>query len=400
MVMVFMDPKKRILVFISFYLPGFKAGGPIKTIQSMVSQLSGDLEFLIVTRDRDLGDSERYSSIKLSDWLELDSAKVMYLSPSQFSVNFFTKVINDAHFDALYLNSFFDVNFTVKPLLARRLGLIKLCPVVLAPRGEFSAGALALKPFKKKLYIKLSKWLGLYRNVTWQASSEYEKLDILNALNVDSSSVFIAKDLPEKKHDLLNVHKIQENATAKLVFLSRISPMKNLDFALRILSRSNSRLTFDIYGPIEDEAYWKDCLRLIAELPDHIHVRYRGAVTPDQVSDIFSQYDLFFFPTRGENYGHVIAESLSVGTPVLISDQTPWQGMSVDSLGWDLPLETESIFVEKIEQVGNMNAGERFGWRKKVMESASSRINSDADVADNKALFEFAIKRFNNKYED
>ncbi len=62
--MVFMHTKKRLLVFISFYLPGFKAGGPIKTIQNMVTQLDGDLDFCIVTRDRDLGDTEAYSSIK------------------------------------------------------------------------------------------------------------------------------------------------------------------------------------------------------------------------------------------------------------------------------------------------------------------------------------------------
>ncbi|WP_349431858.1 glycosyltransferase [Methylomarinum sp. Ch1-1] len=387
----------RVYVSVAFYLPGFKAGGPIKTIQNMVTQLDGDLEFWIVTRDRDLGDTEVYPSVQPNEWMELDSSKVLYLSPDHFNVKSFAKVINDANFDVLYLNSFFDVNFSIKPLIARRLGLIKPCPLVLAPRGEFSKGALALKAFKKKLYINLANWFGLYTNITWQASSELEKIDILNALNVDPASIFIAKDLPEKKSRVSNDQNNQVLSEVRLVFLSRISPMKNLNFALRVLSNVKSSLIFDIYGPIEDENYWQSCLKWIDALPKYIKVNYCGAVNPAQVSHIFSHYDLFFFPTRGENYGHVIAESLSVGTPVLTSDQTPWLNLSDDNLGWDLPLESESLFIEKIEQVANMSRDARSIWRKQVMERASSRVNSDADVADNKALFEFAIKRFKNK---
>ena len=53
--------------------------------------------------------------------------------------------------------------------------------------------------------------------------------------------------------------------------------------------------------------------------------------------------DLFFLPTRGENFGHVIAEALSVGTPVLISDQTPWRKLAAVGLGHDLPLAVPVI---------------------------------------------------------
>ncbi|MBE0471042.1 MAG: glycosyltransferase [Methyloprofundus sp.] len=388
---------KKVLCFVGYYLPGYKAGGPLKTIKNMVDHFEGDFEFSIVTQDRDLGDTNTYSSIKPNEWIKLDSSKVLYLSPDHLNVKSFAKVINDANFDVLYLNSFFDVNFSIKPLIARRLGLIKPCPVVLAPRGEFSKGALALKPFKKKLYMKLANWFGLYTNITWQASSELEKIDILNALNVDPASIFIAKDLPEKKSRLANVQNNQVFSEVRLVFLSRISPKKNLDFALRVLSNVKNSLIFDIYGPIEDEAYWQACLKLINALPEHIKVNYCDAVNPEQVSDIFSQYDLFFFPTRGENYGHVIAESLSVGTPVLLSDQTPWLNLSNHDLGWDLALDSEKLFVDKIEQVLDMNVAERVHWRTNVMKNAVLRINCDADVADNKALFEFALNRFEKR---
>jgi glycosyltransferase involved in cell wall biosynthesis len=170
--------------------------------------------------------------------------------------------------------------------------------------------------------------------------------------------------------------------------------MKNLEFALNALSKVKFPIVFDIYGPIEDEKYWHLCKELIDKLPTQIDVNYCGAVTPDQVSAVFSGCDLFLFPTRGENYGHVIAESLSAGTPVLLSDQTPWRDLNRDQLGWDLPLDMDA-FAEKVEKVARMDAESRLNWRKQVAISSISKINNKQDIANNLALFQFAINRFN-----
>ncbi|HEY9018776.1 glycosyltransferase family 4 protein [Thiomicrospira sp.] len=389
--------KIKVLVSLSYYFPAYRAGGPVKTLQNMVEQLD-NFYFSVVTRDRDLGDEKAFHNIEISSWQPLGKASVMYLSPESLSLKNIVQVINNSEFDVLYLNSFFDFNFTIKPLLARRFSLVKPCPVVLAPRGEFSPGALELKSFKKKLFIKLASWLGLYHGITWQASSELEKQDIISVLNIDPSSIFIAKDLPPEVSVSIGDLALKPNEICKIVFLSRISPKKNLDFALQVLGKVESTLVFDIYGPIEDKEYWQTCLDLIEKLPSNIVVNYCCAVTPDQVSDVFSGYDLFFFPTRGENYGHVIAESLSVGTPVLLSDQTPWQNLENDNLGWDLSLDLD-LFARKIEEVANMDAQSRLSWRQQVAVNSVSKINNEQDIADNIALFEFALESFKNNHK-
>lgn len=390
--------KISVLTFISYYIPSFKAGGPVKTIQNMVEQLD-NINFSVVTRDRDLGDINAFPSVKVKSWQAINKSSVMYLTPESLSLKHISHLINTSDFDVLYLNSFFDFNFTIKPLFARRFGLVKPCPVVLAPRGEFSSGALALKFFKKRLFIKLSSWLGLYHGIIWQASSELEKQDIISALNVGPSDIFIAKDLPSKVSLSLTSLALKPNEICKIVFLSRISPKKNLDFALQVLGQVKSSSVFDIYGPIEDKIYWQICLDLIEKLPSNIVVNYCGAVTRAQVVDIFSGYDLFFFPTRGENYGHVIAESLSAGTPVLLSDQTPWQDLASDKLGWDLPLDLD-LFARKIEEVANKDAGSRLRWRHQVAVNAVSKINNKQDIADNLALFQFAVEVFKKNYKE
>ena len=93
----------------------------------------------------------------------------------------------------------------------------------------------------------------------------------------------------------------------KIIFLSRISPMKNLDFALSIFSSVSAEVQFDIYGPKENLEYWKQCNLQIISRPKNIYINYRGSVLTENIQEVFSNYDLFLFPSRGENYGHVIA---------------------------------------------------------------------------------------------
>ena len=93
----------------------------------------------------------------------------------------------------------------------------------------------------------------------------------------------------------------------KIIFLSRISPMKNLDFALSIFSSVSAEVQFDIYGPKENLEYWKQCNLQIISRPKNIYINYRGSVLTENIQEVFSNYDLLLFPSRGENYGHVIA---------------------------------------------------------------------------------------------
>ncbi|MNF89332.1 Glycosyl transferases group 1 [compost metagenome] len=108
---------------------------------------------------------------------------------------------------------------------------------------------------------------------------------------------------------------------------------------------------------------------------------------PSEVQKVFSQYDLFFFPTRGENYGHVIAESLSVGTPVLLSDQTPWRDLEPQGLGWDISLASPKVFAEKIDQFASLEFDVRLLQRSVVQAQAIKLLQSPENVEENLNLF-------------
>ena len=250
-----MNYKPVILVFNKYYLPGYKAGGPIRTLANMVDYLSDEFSFHIVTLDHDMGDYQSYAHIEHGVWNRVDKAQVMYLYPGSFLSQQLVKLILDVSPDVIYLNSFFDSTFTQRVLLARRLARIgNDIPIILAPRGEFSKGALRLKRKKKQIFIFIVSLLGLYRNLIWQASSSYEKDDILKSMRlVKESNIKVANDLASKKStSLASVPSRQTAQALKVCFLSRISPKKNLDFALQVLGLVTSDIMFTIYGPKEE----------------------------------------------------------------------------------------------------------------------------------------------------
>lgn len=353
---------QRVLCFASYFLPGFRAGGPIRSLQRAIEALSGDFDFRVVTRDRDAAASAPYTGVAYDRWSEAEGIPTWYLRPPHWSPGVLRSVIANFAPDLLYFQSFLDPSLVAMPLLLRRAGLLpRHVPALVAPRGEFAPGALALKSRQKAAWLILVRRLGLYRGVSWHASNEMEAEQI-RAQWGNRARVLIAQDLPPRLGGSTPMRRRKTAGALRLVFLSRISPKKNLDGALRILGMVRTPMSLDIYGTQESAKYWKECERVSRDLPAHITVNYRGTVAPEDVVQVMSQYDLFFFPTLGENFGHVILEALLAGCPVLISDQTPWRQLKKRRAGVELSLDRPEEFVDTLEKFAAMNDAQFQEW--------------------------------------
>ena len=127
----------------------------------------------------------------------------------------------------------------------------------------------------------------------------------------------------------------------RVVGLSRISPVKDVVRFFQILSHLETEVEAVYFGPLEDADYWASCQPFIDALPSNVHFEYGGEIPPDEVPDMFASADIFLFPTRGENFGHVVAEALSVGCPVLTTPTTIWTDLLNSGGG--------SVFEENVE---------------------------------------------------
>ena len=373
--------KPTILIFTLFYYPGYKAGGPIKSIQQITNSLSDKFEFKIITSDRDAGDTHAYKNVKINEWIKYENISIFYYKQSN-NFLYLVKILKNIEYDAIYFNSLMDQKFTIKTLLLMYFGVIRRKPILLAPRGECSIGALSIKTFRKIAYISIFQIFGLFKNLKWQASSQFEKYDISQLIAFDPSELNIICVAPDiSSHNASPINKIGRDIKKPLqiCFLSRISKMKNLDFALQVLTQVDIPIVFNIYGPIEDEAYWNKCKNIIKNMPNSVDVIFHDRIDPAFVMEKLAQNDLFFLPTLGENFGHVIAESLLAGTPVLISDQTPWRNLQNHGVGWDLPLNNPDSFRKAILESANKSSEDYINWRS-IVQKYGYDLSSDPKI--------------------
>lgn len=333
-----------------YYLPSVKGGGPIQSIKNIVDNLSDKFDFYVVATDRDLGDSKPFEDIEIDKWIRVGKANVYYTDISTLDWQKTKKIIDGSHCKTMYLNSFFNYKFTIVPLLLNKLNKIDVNKIIVAPRGEFSPGALGLKGKKKKLFIRASKIFGLYKNLWWHATADVEKEHIRKIFG-DKIKIIVSNNLTANYSNLTYDKNLEKSkGELKIVFVSRIHPKKNLRFAIQLLSKINGTVIFNIYGPIEDVEYWEDCKREIAKLPVNVTVNYQGMVNHEDIISVFNKHHVFLFPTLGENFGHVISEALIGGCPVIISDQTPWRNLEEAKVGWDIKLNCKQKFLESIQE--------------------------------------------------
>ena len=109
--------KLTLLVFVPNYLPGYKSGGPVRTIANLVEHLGNDYNFLIVTKDRDIQDKNSYPDIIANGWNKIGNTNVFYLSPDKSAFLCIMMIFKNTKFDIVYLNSFFNYRYSILPLL-------------------------------------------------------------------------------------------------------------------------------------------------------------------------------------------------------------------------------------------------------------------------------------------
>jgi glycosyltransferase involved in cell wall biosynthesis len=376
----------KILIFIDWYLPGYKAGGPISSIVNLVDHLSGEFEFMIITRDTDYCENTPYPQVNSDTWNTLQGKyKVYYISGKKLTIKSLIQITKNLEFNLVYINGIYSLYFSIFPLVW--FHWVKKKTVIISSRGMLSEHTFSSKKIKKKLFYFIARYSGLYKGVIFQATNRHEADQIRHTIGF-KGDIKVVPNLPAKKtiSGLLPAKK--DKGDLRLVNIARISPEKNILFALEVLEKISfksvnsvntapGKISLDIYGTIYNEIYWKRCEEVIARLPDHIKINYCGLVEKSEITLTLTRYHFFIMPSQGENYGHSIVESFLAGCPVIISDRTPWHNL--EEAGWDIPLEQPDKFREIIEYCVWMDQ-ERFDEMRRGTLMYGMKIYNDKDI--------------------
>lgn len=380
----------RVLVFSASYPPASR-GGTVRAIEGLVAHLGREIEFFVFARDREAGATKPLPGIQPGSWHRQGDAHVYYAPPSHFAPHRMAAVAKEAGPHAYYVNSFFSPTFGTMPVLLRRIGAIPYRPIVLAPRAELSPHSLRFKHEKKVAFLQVVRTLRLHRDVLWQAGTAEEAADIRRWF--PDGTVAVARDLSALTDSPSTPRPPKVRGQLRVIYLARITPLKNLAGALRMVGRISGNVQMSVYGSIEDVRYFRQCVREAKNLRGKVDVRFEGEVAHERVLETLASHHVFLLPTSGESFGHAILEALLAGTIPIICDQTPWRDLARTGAGWDLPLDDERAFVEALQRCVDMDDEEFSKARIAARELGRLAAQSRAVVDDNRALFARAVGR-------
>jgi glycosyltransferase involved in cell wall biosynthesis len=362
------DFRPTILVLLGCFGTGIEATGPNQNLLGMVQALEDRYRFRVA--------AEAVAGDTPGEWRLLNGVEQIPLRPRPFGVEHLGRLLRETPHEVIITNGFFDKGFTIPLLIMRKLGLVPRTPVLLGAHGEFSPGALTIRAGKKRAYLQFCRKFGLLDGIALQATSEIEADEIRAGLPFFRGEVVVTpiiRFLPPVPRYVPR----PAGAPLRVAFLSRIDRKKNLHYALDRLAEFDVPVDFRIFGPVTHEDYWQECRGRIDRLPAHIKAHHEGNLPQSKIQAALAAQDLLFLPTLGENFGHAIADALSAGTPVLISDRTPWRNLEAQGAGWDLPLEDPAGFVAVLRKVAAMNETELRSLR----ESARAYVERELDPA-------------------
>jgi glycosyltransferase involved in cell wall biosynthesis len=129
--------------------------------------------------------------------------------------------------------------------------------------------------------------------------------------------------------ELARAHFGLNDATDRLLYLSRIHPKKGLYYLIESMpkvleARSKIPGARDIEvcvaGPQEDAAYFKEIQRLISTLGLERKIRFIGHVNGAMKLSLYQACNAFVLPSSQENFGFVLFEAMVCATPVIVTN--------------------------------------------------------------------------------
>jgi glycosyltransferase involved in cell wall biosynthesis len=270
--------------------------------------------------------------------------------------------------DVLFINSIFSHHFDYLKLLqsaAHRK--------IVSPRGMLDPGSLSQKWLKKILYLLYWRLRGFHHVVEWHATSEQEKKNIY-AIFGSNVKVWLVPNLP-KILEYQPQEKVQK--VLRLTTIALISPMKNHLLVLKALRHVGGTVHYDIYGPIKDKSYWESCQQVIKQLPSNIQVTYHGNILPDKIQGAYKNVHITVQPSKSENFGHSLFESLTAGKPIITSHNTPWNNLEKTKAGMNVSIDDETDIAKAIGFFAAMNQDEYIQWGACARDHALKAIDLD-----------------------
>jgi len=343
----------------------------------MVSALNNGFRFYIFTSDSDW-DTTALEGIERNKWTDFNAYTQVFYADKKDRSDVLCKQIEQIKPDVLYIIGLYDWHFNLVPLF-----FVKHPHTILSVRGMLHPGALQQKWVKKKLFLKAFRLSGKHRSIRFHATDAQEAGYIRDVFG-ENSVTEIAANFPRLFMPVIRQDK--PKGTLRLISIALISPMKNHLRVLEALKEIKQPVSYKIFGPVKDYAYWQQCLQTIGQLPDHIRVTYEHQLPPAAVLEKLREAYVAILPSESENFGHSIIEALSAGLPVISSHSVPFQNLLENRAGLNVKPEAPDL-QKALEFFIQMDENEFAVWSEQAAKYAHPYVDTASTLLAYQTLF-------------
>ncbi|GAA4093634.1 XrtY-associated glycosyltransferase XYAG1 [Mucilaginibacter panaciglaebae] len=328
----------KILQINASYKPAFIYGGPTMSVSKLSEEVAKAGCTLNVYTTTANGTDElpiMPNITKSVDGVEVSYFKRITKDHSHLSPALLRALWRNAgQYDVIHIHAWWNLVSVLSALVAQ----LKRVPVVISPRGTLSDYSF---DYKNSLIKKLlHNWLGrpLLNRSFIHATSPAEQQSLQQIIK--PRHIF---DIPNFVKIASSAKtKLKEDSIFKLLFFSRIDEKKGLDILLHALALLKIPYHLTIAGNGDDN--YISFLKNIAHYNNtERYISWIGFRHDDKF-DILAGHDLMILPSHNENFGNVVIESLSAGTPVLLSEGVGLAGyVTKNNMGWVCQANPQSV---------------------------------------------------------
>jgi len=305
-------------------------GGASNAIYWHAKALSDrDLKVSVIVTSQGI---EEKHNIPIDKWINLNYGEVIYCKNRLAA--FYEVLRNYNKYDIIHLSSL----FYFPSILTAIYSFFRKKQLVWSPRGECSINALKFSRWKKLPVLKLIK--AISKNVLFHSTSAKETTEIRD--------IFGNVKITEVPNYLYLENRLTIPVKQQFLFMGRIHPIKAIENLIEAFSISNQILshnfTLQIIGSSKGtESYLEDLKKLVDELNLIKTIQFIDHIEGEEKTIKLAESYCLILPSHTENFGNVVIEALNQGTPVIASNNTPWESLEIYSAGFHVPNDPQNI---------------------------------------------------------
>ncbi len=265
----------------------------------------------------------------------------------KFSLGLFqwlTQHIRD--YDVAHIHALFSPVSSIAATIAR----LQNVPYILRPLGTLDPADLQKKRLAKQLYAQLLERPNLAGSSALHFTSDQEaKISKRFGVNTIDWVLPLGVQLPapEQSTDQLRSQYQVPTDRPILLYMSRIEPKKGFDLLIPALKTIAPDTDFHLIlagANPQDPDYAESIRTQVEKAIGSDRLTCTGFVSGALKRDLLELADLFVLPSYYENFGIAVAEAMSVGIPVVISDQVHIHtDITHSDSGWVCECEADSL---------------------------------------------------------